>query len=253
MSDLQAIYVLLMRDVKKFVRIKSRLIGSLGMPIFFLVFLSLGFRRAYIPSLPAEVNYSNFVVPGIVAMVLLFSSIFSGVSVVWDRQFGFLREIIVSPASRTAIVIGRTLGGSITAILQAFILLSLSYFIGFNFQISKLPIALFVMFLISLTFTSLGILFSVFMRDVHGFQIIMNFFVFPVFLISGSLFPISELPPIVKELALLNPLTYGVDALRWSTIGFTEVNPFLDFLAIFISCICFIMLAAYFFGKTEVE
>lgn len=253
MSELQGIYVLWLRDVKKFFRIKSRVIGSLGMPIFFLIFLSLGFRRAYIPSLPQNLNYGDFVVPGIVAMVLLFSGTFSGVSVVWDRQFGFLREIIVSPVSRVAIAIGRTLGGATTALLQGLMILLLSTLIGFKLTLSSLPIVLLAMFLVALTFTGLGILFSVFMHDVHGFQIIINFFVFPIFLISGTLFPISEFPEPVATASKLNPLTYGVDAMRYAVLGFSELDPALDFVVLILSAFVILMLSSTLFSRTEVE
>ncbi|MDK2795896.1 MAG: type transport system permease protein [Archaeoglobaceae archaeon] len=253
MSEIQGIYVLWLRDVKKFFRIKSRVIGSLGMPVFFLIFLSIGFRRASIPSLPEGISYGDFIVPGIVAMILLFSGTFSGVSVVWDRQFGFLREIMVSPVSRTAIALGRTLGGATTALLQGLMLLILSTFIGFSLPLTTMPLAIFSMFLIAMAFTGLGILFSVFMRDVHGFQIIMNFFVFPIFLISGTLFPISEFPEPVAMISKLNPLTYGVDAMRYATLGFSEIDPVTDFAVLLLSTFCILLTASFLFSRTEVE
>ncbi len=253
MSEIQGIYVLWLRDVKKFFRIKSRVIGSLGMPVFFLIFLSIGFRRALIPSLPSGISYGDFVVPGIVAMVLLFSGTFSGVSVVWDRQFGFLREIIVSPVSRATIAVGRTLGGATTALLQGLFLLILSLLIGFRFPISAIPAVILSMFLIAVAFTGLGILFLVFMRDVHGFQILINFFVFPIFLISGTLFPISEFPEPVARISKLNPLTYGVDAMRYAILGFSEIDPLIDLAVLTGSTIVILFAASFFFSRTEVD
>ncbi len=253
MSEIQGIYVLWLRDVKKFFRIKSRFLGSLGMPVFFLIFLSIGFRRVIIPSLPEGISYGDFVVPGIIAMVLLFSGTFSGVSVVWDRQFGFLREIIVSPVSRAAIAVGRTLGGATTALLQALILLTLSFLIGFRVPISAIPALILSMYLIAMAFTGLGILFSVFMHDVHGFQIVINFFVFPIFLISGTIFPISELPESVAIISMFNPLTYGVDAMRFVIFGFSEIDPLLDFAVLLASTIVILITAGFFFSRTEVE
>ena len=113
--ELQGIYILWLRDLKRYIRARSRIIGSLGIPIFFLAFFGMGFRRVEIPSLPQNITYIDFLAPGIVSMVVLFTSIFSGISIVWDRQFGFLREIMVAPISRTTIALGRNLGGATTA------------------------------------------------------------------------------------------------------------------------------------------
>ncbi len=253
MIELHAVYVLWLRDLKRYVRIRSRLIGSLGMPIFFLIFFGLGFRRAQIPSLPEGISYVEFLAPGVVAMVVLFTGTFSGVSVVWDRQFGFLREIMVSPVSRASIAVGRTLGGATTAMLQGTIMFAFSYFIGFRPNMCGIPLALAAMFLIAILFTGIGIAFSTVMRDIHGFQIVMNFFVFPIFLLSGALFPISELPEAVAKLSMLNPLTYGVDAMRWASIGFSEIDPIVDFSVLLASCIAVLLAASFMFSRTEVE
>ncbi|RLI77475.1 multidrug ABC transporter permease [Archaeoglobales archaeon] len=251
--ELQSIYVLWLRDLKRYVRARSRIIGSLGMPIFFLAFFGMGFRRVEIPSLPSNLTYIDFLAPGIVSMVVLFTSTFSGISIVWDRQFGFLREIMVAPISRTTIALGRTLGGATTALMQGLIMVVLSFFIGFKPSMGGLLLAFVFMFLIAIAFTGIGIAISTFMHDIHGFQIVINFFVFPIFLLSGALFPISELPEFVAMLALLDPLTYGVDGMRWAMIGYSEFNPIYDFLVLLVFCIAIIVVSAYLFNKTEVE
>lgn len=250
---LQGLYTLWLRDVKRYVRARSRIVGSLGIPVFFMLFFGMGFRRAYIPSLPPGIEYTEFLIPGVLTMIVLFTSTFSGVSVVWDRQFGFLREIMVSPVSRTTIALGRIFGGATTAMIQALILLAISALVGFRPNISTLPLAVAALFLVAVVFTGVGVCFSTFMKDVHGFQLVMNFFVFPIFLLSGAFFPISEFPEHVETIAKLNPLTYGVDAVRWATIGFTEISPAVDFAVLAACSAAFALLAAELFSRAEVE
>ena len=251
MGELDAVYVLWLRDLKRYMRAKSRVFGSIGMPFFFLAFFSLGFRRVEFPGV--EIDYVSFISPGIAAMVVLFTGVFSGVSVVWDRQFGFLREIMVSPASRFSIALGRALGGATTAFVQGLIMVGVSMLIGFRPSGNHVILFPVLLFLTALTFTSIGIAISTVMRDIHGFQIVVNFFVFPIFFLSGALFPLSELPGFVEALALLNPLSYSVDALRWSTTGYAFFNPVLSMAVIVLSCIIFLLLSSFLFSRTEVE
>jgi ABC-2 type transport system permease protein len=253
LHDLGGVYVLWLRDLKRYLRTKSRFFGSLGMPFFFLAFFSLGFRRISIPSLPPEITYVEFLTPGVIAMILLFTGTFSGVSVVWDRQFGFLREIMVSPISRTSIVVGRMFGGATIALFQGCLMLFVSIFIGFRFSIFSLPYALIVMFLTALSTTATGIVFSSLIEDVHGFQIIINFFVFPLFLLSGALFPIGELPATVRWLAILNPLTHGVNALRAVLTGFSEIDTGFSLVVLVVYTVAVILLSSTLFSRKEVK
>ncbi|AEA47731.1 ABC-2 type transporter [Archaeoglobus veneficus SNP6] len=249
MKDLQGVYVLWLRDMKRYVRARSRLFGSLGMPLFFLISFNLGFRRAQIPSL--NISYTDFLAPGVVAMVVLFTSVFSGVSVVWDRQFGFLREIMVAPISRTAIALGRILGGATTAVVQGWIMLVVSLAIGFVPHFAGLLPATLFMMLTAIAFTGVGVAISTLMKDIHGFQIIINFFVFPVFLLSGAIFPVKELGN-AAFLAMINPLSYGVDGIRWSLTGYTEMGPLHDLFALTAFSIAIVLLASFLFERTEV-
>ena len=249
--EFYGVYILWLRDLKRYVRARSRIIGSLGMPIFFLAFLGMGFRRAQIPSL-AGVSYIDFLAPGVVSMVVLFTGTFSGVSIVWDRQFGFLREIMVSPISRTTIAFGRTLGGATTAILQGFLMLVVSFAIGFRADFFGMIYSLAFMVLIAISFTGLGVAISTLMEDIHGFQLVINFFVFPIFFLSGALFPVEEFPEYIRFLTYLNPLTYGVDGMRWSLIHYSEFNPFIDFVAIAIFSVVVILISTFLFNRTEV-
>ena len=249
--EFYGVYILWLRDLKRYVRARSRILGSLGMPIFFLAFLGMGFRRAQIPSL-SGISYIDFLAPGVVSMVVLFTGTFSGVSIVWDRQFGFLREIMVSPMSRTTIALGRTLGGATTAIIQGFIMLGVSSLIGFRPEILGIIYSLIFMILIAISFTGMGIAISTLMEDIHGFQLVINFFVFPIFFLSGALFPVGEFPQYIRFLAYVNPLTYGVDGMRWSLIHFSEINPFIDFVVIGGFSILVIIISTILFNRTEV-
>ncbi len=240
--------------MKKFVRNKSRLVGSLAMPLFFLAFLGLGLNPLVnIPGLPAGATYLDFLAPGIVAMALLFSSMFAGVSILWDRQFGFLKEIMVAPVSRTSIVFGRMFAGMTNGVIQAFFILGISVLMGV--QITSIPGVLtsvvFIM-LISMSFVGIGISFASVMEDMHGFQLIMNFLIMPTFLLSGALFPLDNLPTWLAALSYLNPLSYGVDGLRGLITGISHLPALLDFGILAGFCVAIIVLARYLFNRTEV-
>lgn len=251
--SIQAIYVLWLREMKRTWRAKSRVIGALMMPLFFLIFLGSGFRRATLPGMPVGVNYITFLIPGVVGMTLLFSSMFGGLQVLWDKEFGFLKEIMVTPVSRLSIVLGRMAGGSTTALVQSFLVLFMSIFFGFRAtSIIGFFIALTLMVLIAFTFIGLGLAFASRMKDMHGFQLIMNFVVFPIFFLSGALFPIQGLPGFLKPFVYLNPLTYGVDGLRNALVGFSAIPLGLDFAVVAISCITIVTLGAYLFETSEV-
>ncbi|MDD1677437.1 MAG: ABC transporter permease [Methanomicrobiales archaeon] len=250
-----AIYVLWLREMKKFVRAKSRVIGTLGMPLFLLVFLGFGFRRVAIPGIGSDIEYIQFLVPGIVGMTLLFSATFAGISVLWDREFGFLKEIMVTPVSRISIVLGRVAGGATTSMIQGILILALSIPLGF--QVPGLLAFLFsiaLMILIAVTFICLGLIFASNMKDIHGFTLIMNFIVFPLFLLSGALFPIENLPGPVLYLAYADPLTYGVDGLRTLLItrGWVPSFPILIDAAVLAGfTILMVFLGAFFFERSE--
>ena len=252
MTDGIAIYVLWLREMTRFVRAKSRVIGTLGMPLFFMAFLGFGFSRAQLPNLPPGVNYIRFLVPGIVGMTLLFSSTFTGISVLWDREFGFLKEIMVAPVSRVSIVLGRIAGGATTSLIQGAAILLLSVPLGFAIHgVVGVVLAVLLMILISVIFIGLGLVFASNMKDIHGFNMITNFIVFPLFLLSGALFPVGNLPPQVQVLAYLDPLTYGVDGLRGALLGLSSFPLLLDLGVLVLSCLLMVSLAAYFFERCQ--
>lgn len=251
--DTNAIYVLWLRDIKRFLRAKSRIVGMLMMPIFFLLGLGLGLGSLI--KLGHGGTYLDFIVPGIIGMSLLFTSIFTGSAVLWDRQFGFLKEILVTPNSRVSIVIGRIFGGGTTAMLQGLLVICISLFIGFQINITSSTIfALVFMALIAATFISLGLTLGSIINDFQGFQLVTSFFTMPLFFLSGALFQISGLPSYVQFITYMNPLTYGVDGLRDTLTGTSFPGMFpiwQDLLAMLISSAIMISFAAYAFSKTE--
>jgi ABC-2 type transport system permease protein len=252
MIDRTAIAVLWLREMKRFMRAKSRIIGALAMPLFFLGFLGLGFRRMAVPGLEAGVGYIRFLVPGILGMSLLFSSTFGGLSVLWDREFGFLKEIMVAPVPRVSIVLGRIAGGVTTALIQSLLILVISFLMGFRVPSAFLFLpALVFMVLISVTFLGLGLVFASKMRDMQGFSIVMNFVIFPLFFLSGALYPLGNFPRWLRALSYLDPLTYGVDGLRGTLIGFSSHPVVFNFALMVVFSALMIGLGAYFFERSE--
>lgn len=247
-----AIYVLWLREMKRFLRAKSRIFGALAMPLFFLAFLGLGFRRMPIPGIDESVNYINFLVPGILGMSLLFSSTFGGLSVLWDKEFGFLKEIMVAPVSRVSIVLGRIAGGVTTALIQGISILLISTLMGFKVgSFLMLLVALVFMVLISITFLGLGLIFASQMKDMHGFSIVMNFVIFPLFFLSGALYPLENFPSWLRYLSYADPLTFGVDGLRRALIGYSSFSILFNFILITGFALLMIILGAYLFEKSE--
>ena len=238
--------------MKRFIRAKSRIVGALAMPLFFLAFLGLGFRRMTIPGLSGEVGYINFLVPGILGMSILFSSTFAGLSVLWDREFGFLKEIMVAPVSRVSIVLGRIAGGATTTLIQAVFILGISFLMGFKItSVVSVFLTLVFMVMIAVTFISLGLIFASKMRDIQGFSIVMNFVIFPLFFLSGALYPLENFPAWLRYLSRLDPLTYGVDGLRGVLIGVSSLPVVSNFIVMSIFSAIMIVLGAYFFEKSE--
>jgi ABC-2 type transport system permease protein len=249
-----AVYVLWLREMKRFSRAKSRIIGSLIQPLFFLAFLGLGFNRLSVPGMQPGTSYIQFLVPGIVGMTLLFSSSMQGLSVLWDREFGFLKEIMVAPVGRVSIVLGRIAGGTTTTLIQGLLVLGLSFFLRFRItHIPNILLALAFMILIAFTFIGFGLIFASKMKDMQGFGLIINFIIFPLFFLSGALYPLKNLPLFVRILSYLDPLTYGIDGLRKAMIlGYESALPvYLNFAIMAGFSLVMLFLGALFFEKSE--
>lgn len=247
---MQAIYILWLRQLKRYFRSKSRMIGSLGQPILFLVALGYGLGPTFQKA--GQGNYIEFLAPGIIAMSILFTAIFTGIELIWDRQFGFLKETLVAPVPRLNIMIGRTLGGATIASMQGLIVLIITLFIGFRpASLIGVFLALVVMFLIALLFTSLGTAIASRLEDMQGFQLIMNFLVMPIFFLSGALFPMQGLPKTVLYITKIDPLSYGIDALRGFLINNSYNSLSLDILVLLATTLFFLLLGSYLFSKAE--
>jgi len=249
---MDVIYTIWLRNVKRYVRSKSRIIGSLGMPMFFLLIIGFGLNPM-IQGGGIGKDYIGFVIPGIVAMTVLFTSMFSGIQVIWDKQFGFLKETLVAPISRVEIMLGQTLGGATISLIQGILTLLISLLLGGSvmFTTTGFLIAVAFMVLVGISFTALGIAFASKMDDMHGFQLIMNFVIFPIFGLSGALFPINTLPSWVRILTYLDPLTYGVQGIRYGFTGITEINPAISFMVLFAFTVATILLGQHLFKKIK--
>ncbi len=252
MINRTAIYVLWLREMKRFLRAKSRIVGTVAMPLFFLLFLGMGFRRIAIPGMSEDVDYFLYLVPGILGMNLLFSSTFGGLSVLWDREFGFLKEIMVAPVSRVSIVIGRIAGGVTTALIQGLFILGVSSLMGFRIKsILSLGMTFVLMMLISVAFLGLGLIFASKMKDMQGFSMVMNFVIFPLLFLSGAFYPLENFPSWLRYISYLDPLTYGVDGLRGVLVGISSYSILFNFVIMVGFAMVMIFLGAYFFEKSE--
>jgi len=250
--NVKAIYILWLREMKTFVRSKSRVVGNIITPLFLLGFLGIGLSGASIPGIPIEISYLQFLVPGMIGLTMIFSSTFAGMSVLWDRQFGFLKEIMVTPVSRVSIVLGRITGGGTTAVIQGVSILIIAIILGFRVVgLYSVPMAIVFMILISISFIGLGLAMASRMKDMQGFGLIMNFIMFPLIFLSGAIYPIENLPDIVKYITYFNPLTYGVDGMRGALLGVSNFSIALDFGALILFCALMVFAGTFLFEKSE--
>ena len=249
---MDVIYIMWLRQLKKYFRSKSRIVGSLGQPLLFLLAFGFGFGAVFKKA--GAGNYMQFLAPGIIIMSVLFTAIFSGIDVIWDRQFGFLKETMVAPVSRFQIMLGKTLGGATVASIQGVIVFVLTLIVGFRpHDLILLPLGAIVVFLVAILFTSLGIALASTMEDMQGFQLIMNFLVMPIFFLSGALFPLEGLPKVMDIIAMLDPLSYGVDGLRFSFIGSEAVfGMTTDMVVLFLLAAALLGLGSMLFERIQV-
>ncbi len=212
MIQLRPIYVICMREFIKFFREKSRLLGTLARPVLWLFVVGNGMSALIRPQ--EGFSYLQFIFPGMIGMTILFSSIFSSISIVWDREFGFMKEMLVSPISRLSIVVGKAVSGTAISAAQAVIILILVPFLGIRLSVLEFVEVTALSLLVSFSITSLGILIAARLTSFDGFNIIMNFLVMPMFFLSGAMYPVTSMPPALRELTHLNPLTYGIDSFK---------------------------------------
>lgn len=246
-----AIYILWLRELKRYVRSRVQIVVSLGQPCLYL--LALGFGLGPVFQKAGQGSYLQFMAPGVIGMTVLFSSVFSGIAMLWDRQFGFLKETLVAPVSRMQIMIGRTLGGATVAVLQGTLILVICLIAGFRpHSWLAIPAAFLFVILIAIVFAALGTAIGSVIKDMQGFQLVMNFLVLPLFFLSGALYPLANLPIVLSVITKFDPLTYGVDGLRGALINHWHFSPAFNASLLGLIALAFLSLGAYLFSRIEV-
>jgi ABC-2 type transport system permease protein len=248
---MNAIYILWLRELKKYSRSRAQIVASLGQPMLYL--LVLGFGLGPVFQKAGGGSYVQFIAPGIIGMSVLFTSIFSGIALLWDRQFGFLKETLVAPVSRIRIMIGRTLGGATVAILQGLLVATVCLIAGFRpVSLALIPVGFLFMIGIAVVFAALGTAIGSGLQDMQGFQLIMNFLVLPIFFLSGALFPLTNVPKPLAVVTSLDPLSYGVDGLRAALIGTSHFGMLVDAAVLVAFAVGLLFLGAWRFSKIEI-
>jgi ABC-2 type transport system permease protein len=212
MSEALGIYTLWLREVKRYVRERTRLVSSFIQPLIWLIIFGSG--MSFSSAGASGVDYQHFIFPGVVGQTLLFTSMFMGISVIWDREFGFLKEILVSPISRVSVFVGKMLGGTTDAVIQGSFVFLLSFLVGISVDIETYLVSLPIMMLITFGMVSVGLTFASIMESLESFGVIQTFVNLPLFFLSGALFPLDRVPGWLRSVSAVDPLTYGVDALR---------------------------------------
>jgi ABC-2 type transport system permease protein len=249
----QAIYVIWLRQLKRFVRDRGRLISNFIQPFFFLSVLGFGLGSAVFSGLPSGVTYIDVLAPGIIVMSIMFPSVFIGLSILWDRQFGFLQEVLVAPVSRLSIVIGTTLGGATIAIIQGLIVMLIALLLGVSINVSLLLVLAFaIMLLTSFVAIGIGLIIASKMQSIEGFQFIVSLFIFPLLFLASPFSPLQSLPSLLKTVAFVDPMTYGIDGLRATLIGFSYFPVYISFSVLLGLSIVTMLIGSYLFSKSEV-
>ena len=246
-----AIYILWLREVKRYLRSRPQIIASLAQPLLYLLVLGFGLDTVFQQS--GQGSYLQFIAPGVIGMGVLFTAMFSGIGLLWDRQFGFLKETLVAPVPRLHIMIGRTLGGATIAMIQGLLVLVVCTIAGFRpAGIAAVALALVFMALTAIVFAALGTAIGASLRDMQGFQFIMNFLVMPIFFLSGALFPLNNLPAALTAATRIDPLAYGVDGIRGALIGLSQFGFATDAAVLTVVASAFLVLGAWSFSRIQV-
>jgi ABC-2 type transport system permease protein len=247
---MSAIYILWLRELKRYIRSRVQIIASLGQPMLYL--LALGFGLGPVFQRAGNGSYLQFIAPGVVGMSILFMCVFSGISILWDRQFGFLKETLVAPVPRMHVMLGRTLGSATVATFQGILVFIVCLIAGFRpHSWTAFPLAFIFMAMVAITFAALGTAFGSIIKDMQGFPIVMNFIVLPMFFLSGALFPLANLPAALSVITHVDPLTYGIDGLRGALIGAWHFSFALDIAVMGVIAVAFLSFGAYMFSKIQ--
>jgi ABC-2 type transport system permease protein len=248
---MKVIYILWLREVKKYLRSRTQIIASLGSPIMYLGVLGFGLGPIFQKA--GEGSYLQFMAPGVIGMTVLFTSMFSGIALLWDRQFGFLKETLVAPVPRLWIMMGRTLGGATVSIVQGSLIFVMCFIAGFRpVSFSVIPLAILFMAMIAIVFAALGTVIGSSLTNMQGFQLVMNFLVMPIFFLSGALYPLKNLPKVLALLTRIDPLTYGVDGVRSALTGVTHFGLPMDAIVLVGVAILLLSAGAWRFSKIEI-
>jgi ABC-2 type transport system permease protein len=248
---MSVIHALWLRELRRYVRSRAQIVASLGQPLLYL--LVLGFGLGPVFQKAGQGNYVQFVAPGIIAMTVLFSSVFSGMGLLWDRQFGFLKETLVAPVPRIQVMLGRTLGAATVAVFQGLLVAAVCLIAGLRpVDIKALPLVLLLMGLIACLFAALGTAIGSVIENIQGFQLVMNFLVLPIFFLSGALYPLNNLPKVLGVITSLDPLAYGVDGLRTILIGMSHFGLAADVSVLVLVATAFLVIGSYLFSKIQV-
>ena len=252
MSELRGIYTLWLREVKRYAREKTRLISSFIQPLLWLIIFGSGMRFASTGL--AGIDYQKFIFPGIIGQTLLFTSMFMGISVIWDREFGFLKEILVAPISRVSVFVGKMLGGSTDAVIQGSFVFLFSFLVAIHVGLDTFLLSLPIMLLITFGMVSIGLTIASLMESLESFGVIQTFVNLPLFFLSGALFPLSYFPQWLRWVSVVDPLTYGVDALRITILkaAWVPIQPlYYDLFALVVFDLAMIFLGTLIFGRTR--
>src|SRR3954453_15584436 len=250
-GEMSAIYILWLRELKRYSRSRAQIVASLGQPLLYLI--AFGFGLGPVFEKAGQGSYLQFVAPGVIGMSVLFSSIFSGIGLLWDRQFGFLKETLVAPVARLPLMLGRPLGGATVSMIQGVLVIVICLVAGFRPQhLSSLPMAVMFMAFISIVFAALGTTIGSRLQNMQGFQLIMNFLVMPIFFLSGALYPLTNLPRGLVVATRIDPLTYGIDGLRGAFIGTSHFSPGTNAAVLSVIAIVFLAMGARSFDKIQV-
>jgi len=248
--QLDVMYILWLRQMKRYFRSRSRVLGAIGQPILFLLALGYGVGSVY--KAAGQGDYLQFLVPGIIVQTLLFSGVFWGIQILFDKRFGFLKELLVAPVSRFKILLGNALGGSTISMIQAIMVFAVAIVLGFRpYSWAMLPAVFAVALVLSVTMTSFGAGLASVVEDFQGFQSINNFLIFPLFFLSSALYPLTYAPPLLKFLASINPVSYQVDLLRYTLVGTTHFGLTKDIIVITLTLIAAVVFAVRRFNRIE--
>lgn len=251
---MEKLYAIWLREFKVFLRERSRLIASTFTPLLWLFVIGGGLGAVINnpsensikgdnilgPISTSGVTYQQFIFPGVISMSVIFSSVFFGSYIIWDRKFDFLKSVMVAPVSRTTIFVGKTFGGMTTSLIQAVILMGVGLLIGIHYTPLSVVLTFIIILLLSFALTSLGLTIGSFMESLEGFQLIISFVVFPLYFLSGALFPLSNLQIWLSILTTLDPATYAVDALRNIMLGIIEKNTLTHDITILLASVIII-------------